>query len=120
MTAPLSVLIVEDEPLISMVLEDYIDGLGHRIAGTVDSLEDALARVEVGGFDLAILDVHLRNGTPAWPVADALADRGVAFVLATGGHIEPPPVRHATAPTLAKPYTLDGVKAALEATVNGK
>ena len=120
MTVPLSVLVVEDEPLIAMMLEDYIDGLGHRVAGAADSVEDALARIEEGGFDVVILDVHLRDGAAAWPVADALADRGVAFLLATGGHIEPPPARHANAPTLCKPYTIAGVKAALESTANGR
>lgn len=115
MSVPLSILIVEDEPLIAMMLEDFIDGLGHRVAGAVDCVEDALAKVAEGGFDLAILDVHLR-GAAAWPVADALADRGLAFLVATGGHVEPPPERHARAPVLPKPYTIDRVKSALEAT----
>ena len=115
MTVPLSILIVEDEPLIAMMLEDFLDGLGHRVAGAVDCVEDALARVEEGGFDVAILDVRLRDGAAAWPVADALADRGVAFVVATGGHVESPPARHAQARVLPKPYTIDGVKSALEA-----
>ena len=115
MTAPLSVLIIEDEPLIAMMLEDFLDGLGHRVAGAVDCVEDALARVEEGGFDVAILDVHLRDGAASWPVADALADKGVAFLVATGGHVEPPPERHAQARMLPKPYTIDGVKSALEA-----
>jgi CheY-like chemotaxis protein len=116
MIDPLTVLIVEDEPLIAMMLEDFIDGLGHRVAGAADSVEDALACVEAGGFDVAILDVHLRGGAPSWPVADALADRGVKFLVATGGHVEPPPERHAHAPVLSKPFTIDGVRAALEAT----
>jgi CheY-like chemotaxis protein len=116
MTGSLSVLIIEDEPLIAMMLEDYIDGLGHRVAGAAESVEEALARVEAGGFDIAILDVHLRGGAPSWPVADALADRGVRFLVATGGHVEPPPERHAGAPILSKPFTIEGVKMALEAT----
>jgi CheY-like chemotaxis protein len=119
MSVPLSILIVEDEPLIAMMLEDFIDGLGHRVAGAADSVEDALARVEQGGFDLAILDLHLRDGAAAWPVADALADRGVAFLVATGGHVEATPERHSRAPVLPKPYTLDGVKSALEKTAKG-
>ena len=119
MTAPLSVLIVEDEPLIAMMLEDFLDGLGHRIAGTADSVDDALAHVEAGGFDLVILDVHLRDGAASWPVADALADKGVKFLLSTGGQIEPPPDRHANAPALSKPFTIDGVRAAIEATAAG-
>ena len=113
MVVPLSVLIVEDEPLIAMMLEDFVDTLGHRVAGTADSVDSALARIKDGGFDVAILDVHLRGGQPSWPVADALSDRGVAFLLATGGHIEPPPARHAQAPLLPKPFTMGAVEAAL-------
>ena len=117
MTGSLSVLIIEDEPLIAMMLEDYIDGLGHRVAGAAESVEEALARVEAGGFDVAILDVHLRGGVPSWPVADALADRGLKFLVATGG-IEPPPERHAKAPILSKPFTIESVKMALEVTAD--
>ncbi|MDB5690095.1 MAG: response regulator receiver protein [Sphingomonas bacterium] len=119
MVAPLSILIVEDEPLISMMLEDFVDTLGHRVAGTADTVEAALACVADGGFDVAILDVHLRGGEASWPVADALFERDVPFLLATGGHVTPPPARHALAPTLAKPFTMDGVRAALEASVSG-
>ncbi|WP_419825407.1 response regulator [Sphingomonas sp.] len=111
MTSPRSVLVVEDESLIAMMLEDFIDGMGHRVVGVAESAADALARIaEEGEIDLAILDVHLRGGEPCWPVADALADRGIAFVLATGGHTEAPPARHAGAPTLNKPYTLADVE----------
>jgi CheY-like chemotaxis protein len=115
MVAQLSVLIIEDEPLIAMMLEDFVDTLGHVVAGTVDSVDAALQRVEAGGFDVAILDVHLRGGQPSWPVADALADRGIPFVLATGGHVTPPPARHADAPSLPKPFTMDNVDKALAA-----
>ena len=110
-----SILIVEDESLIAMMLEDFVDSLGHTVAGTEDNVSGALARAEAGGFDLAILDVHLR-GESCWPVADALADRGIPFLLATGGHTEPPPARHAQAPVLAKPFTLAGVEQAIDAT----
>ena len=110
----MSVLIIEDEPLIAMMLEDFVDSLGHRVAGSVDSVPDAMAAVADGGFDLAILDVHLR-GEACWPVADALADRDVPFVVSTGGHIEAPPARHAAAPSLPKPYTMDRVEAAISA-----
>ena len=74
-----------------MMLEDFVDTLGHSVAGTADCVADALARVEAGGVDIAILDVHLRGGEPSWPVADLLADRGIAFLISTGGHVDPPP-----------------------------
>jgi DNA-binding response OmpR family regulator len=113
MTQPFSILIIEDEPLISMMMEDFVDMLGYGVAGSVDSVVDALGQIEAGGFDAAILDVHLRDGV-CWPVADALAERNIPFLIATGGHVEPPPAAHADAPQLAKPFTLDGVTTALE------
>ena len=115
MSASLAILIVEDEPLIAMMLEDFLDSLGHRIVGTVDSVTDAMPYVDDGGFDVAIIDVHLRGGEVAWPLADKLMDRGLPFIVATGGHIEPPPARHAQAPVLAKPYTIDAIEPALNA-----
>lgn len=104
-----SILIVEDEPLIAMMLEDFLDSLGHQVAASCDNVADALAQVASGGFDVAILDVRLKDGEHIWPVADALADAGKPFVIATGGHVEPPPARHAAAPVLAKPYTMDAI-----------
>jgi len=108
-----SILIVEDEPLIAMMLEDFLDTLGHAVTATCDNVADALGQVESGGFDVAIIDVRLNDGEDIWPVADALADAGKPFVLATGGHVEPPPARHADAPVLAKPYTMDAIEPVL-------
>lgn len=107
-----SILIVEDEPLIAMMLEDFLDSLGHTVAATCDTVSEALARVGQGGFDVAIIDVNL-NGERVWPVADRLAAQGVPYVLATGGHIEPPPPEHAGVPVLSKPFTLDAIEPAL-------
>ena len=108
-----SILIVEDEPLIAMMLEDFLAELGHEVVGTCDSVEAALDHVEKGGFDVAIIDVQLKDGQRVWPVADRLAESGTPFVLATGGHVEDPPKAHADAPVLAKPYTLDAIAPAL-------
>jgi len=112
-----SILIIEDEPLIAMMLEDFLESLGHVPAGTADNVEDALDCVVRGGFDLAILDVNL-GARECWPVADALAARRIPFILATGGHINPAPADHAGAPTLPKPFTLDSVREALETAVS--
>ena len=110
----LSVLVVEDEPLIGMLLEDIVDSLGHDVVGCVDCVEDAIARIGEGGIDIAILDIHLRDGVPVWPVADALGERGVPYLLASGDQLESPPERHAGAPLLPKPFTIDEVRVALE------
>jgi len=83
-----------------------------------ESVAEALGHVEKGGFDVAIVDVSLTDGK-VWPVADRLAERGTPFVLATGGHLEPPPPRHAAVPVLAKPYTIDAIEPAIEQACGG-
>jgi DNA-binding response OmpR family regulator len=113
MTAPQRVLIVEDEPLIAMMLEDFLDILGKTVAGSADCVADALARIQDGGIDAAILDVNLRGGEKSWPIADALAAADVPFVLATGGSGDAVEPRHRSRPVLPKPFTMDGVEKAL-------
>lgn len=114
MSAGHSILIVEDEPLIAMMLEDFLESLGHSIAGTCDTVKSALDHVDKGGFDLAILDVNLK-GENVWPVASRLRERSVPFVIATGGHVDPPPPEFDNAPVIEKPYTVDRVTPAINA-----
>ena len=114
MSAGHSILIVEDEPLIAMMLEDFLESLGHSIAGTCDTVTSALDHVDKGGFDLAILDVNLK-GENVWPVASRLRERSVPFLIATGGHVDPPPPEFDDAPVIEKPYTVDRVTPAINA-----
>ena len=109
-----SILVVEDEPLIAMMLEDFLESLGHSVTATCESVADALAEADKGGFDLAILDVNLK-GESVWPVATRLREKNVPFVLATGGHVDPPPAEFANVPVIEKPYTVDRVTPALDA-----
>lgn len=108
-----NILVVEDEPLIAMMLEDFLETLGHKVHASCDNLTDALTEAETGGFDLAILDVNLK-GEAVWPVCERLRARGLPFVLASGGHVEPPPPEFAAVPLLEKPYTIDRITPALE------
>jgi DNA-binding response OmpR family regulator len=108
-----SILIVEDEPLIAMMLEDFLETLGHRIHASCDNVASAMGAAESGGFDVAILDVNLK-GEAVWPVARRLQEQGVPFVIASGGHVEPPPAEFASVPMLEKPYTIDRITPVLE------
>ena len=105
---PRTILIVEDEPLIAMMLEDFLLSQGHRVRGPCESVAEGLAAVAAEDFDLAILDVNLK-GESVWPVAAALRARAIPFVLASGGHVEPPPAEFASTPMIEKPYTIDRV-----------
>ena len=117
MSVSRSILVVEDEPLIAMMLEDFLETLGHKVHKTCDSVQcaiDAIEKSADGDVDVAILDVNL-NGETAWPVARKLRERSIPFVIATGGHVDPPPGEFADVPTIEKPYTVDRVTPAIQA-----
>ncbi len=107
--------VVEDEALVAMVLETMLDSLGCRVVGIAGSVAQAMHRIEhvAASVDAAILDVNLGNER-VFPVADALASRGVPFLFATGfGHNVGD--RYPDHVVLAKPYTKDSLAQALAA-----
>ena len=113
MGVPRRILIVEDEPLIAMMLADLVEDLGHEVHDSCDTLDSARAAASQGGFDLAILDIHLGDDA-IWSVVDILAANKTPFLLASGGHLDPPPQAYARAPIISKPYSLEMLGAHLE------
>lgn len=99
----LRVLLVEDEPMIAMMVEDCITDMGFHVVGPAAQLADAVALASAGAFDCAILDINIRGGT-SFAVADMLIARDCPFVLATGyGDCAIPPHLRAYR-RLTKPY----------------
>jgi CheY-like chemotaxis protein len=106
------ILVVEDESLVAMLLEDFLGELGYAIVGPFARIEDALARLEEGGIDGALLDVNLA-GERSYPIAEALATRGLPFTFVTGygeAGIEP---RFRKRPVVQKPFTQETLRRAL-------
>jgi CheY-like chemotaxis protein len=116
--APKRILIVEDELMISMLLEDMLTDLGYAIAGQAARLQQALDAVRDIDFDLAILDLNL-DGEPSGAVADALAARGRNFVFATGYSEGALPEAHRNRPVLKKPFQANELERLLERTLSG-
>jgi CheY-like chemotaxis protein len=110
----LRVLIVEDEALVSMLLEDMLADHGCEVAASASRIAQALEMVADDGLavDAAILDVNL-GGEPIFPVADALAARGVPFAFATGYGAGGLPENWRDRPTLQKPFSHEDVGRAL-------
>jgi CheY-like chemotaxis protein len=107
------ILVVDDEPLIAMLLEDWLVELGHEPVGPVNSVTDALELIEqTDRPDGAILDVAL-GAESSYPVADALASLGIPVLFATGHSGESLPARFKGAPTLTKPFDFETVKRAV-------
>jgi CheY-like chemotaxis protein len=99
----LRVLLVEDENLVAALLEDMLAELGHSVVGPVARLKKALEMAQREAIDLAILDVNI-NGEQAYPVAEALAARGIPFVFSTGYGERGLPPQYRGHPTLQKPF----------------
>ena len=78
-----SVLVVEDEFLIAADTQDVLTDLGYRVVGPALTLSEGLAAAERGGFEAALLDVNLTDGTSR-PIAELLRERGVPFAYVTG------------------------------------
>ena len=99
-------LVVEDEYMMAEDLRRDLEKAGAQVVGPVPSVADAL-RVLAGeaALDGAILDVNLR-GEKAYPVADALRERGIPFVLATGYEQWALPEAYKDVPRCDKPVDL--------------
>ena len=106
------VLVVEDEPLVAIMLEDFVQDLGCRFVQTVGTTSGALEALETATPDLVILDVTLNGAEPDFGLADALAAKGIPFLFSSGHHPDIVPERHRDRPFLGKPFaTSDLVEA---------
>lgn len=84
LSRPLRVILVEDEALISMIIEEMIGDLGCTTVGPAATLDGALELVgATADADCALLDINLR-GAPSWPIADALKAKGIPFAFVSG------------------------------------
>ena len=96
------ILLLEDEMMVAMLVQDMLEDAG-SILTPANTIPKALALVETERFDAAILDVNLA-GKQSYPVADALAARGIPFVFSTGySHAGLDPA-YRDIGVLAKPY----------------
>jgi len=79
------VLVVEDDPVVAMVVEDTLRDMGLGVLVDL-SLIDALSELESSDFDAALVDVGLR-GENAYPLIVALRERGIPFAVMSGGDL---------------------------------
>ncbi|MCF7750105.1 response regulator [Bacillus subtilis subsp. subtilis] len=106
------VLLVEDESLVAMMVEDCLIELGYDVAAVAASVEAALAAVQAGTIDCAVLDVNL-GGTPSFPVAEALEARGIPYMFVTGYDGAAIPAHFRPRHGLQKPFRVRELQEAL-------
>jgi PAS domain S-box-containing protein len=96
------VLLVEDEPLVAMMMGEALRELGFSVIGPCVTAADAVATIGSTDVRAAILDVNL-DGALVYPVADLLVARDIPFAFITGYGEESLSPRYANVPVLQKP-----------------
>jgi two-component SAPR family response regulator len=111
----LSVLVVDDETMIAMLLEDMLLDIGCNVVGPASSVAQSLALIEASErkLDGAFLDINLR-GEFVYPVADALMARDVPFVFVTGYAAHGIDPHYAAIPALSKPFPLNAINSVVQ------
>lgn len=105
------VLVVEDDPVVAMVVEDTLRDMGLDVLVDL-SLVDALGDIESSDFDVAVIDVGLR-GENAHPVMVALQERQVPFMVMSGGDLLPLAAEFPQVPMLTKPLDMKSLQQAM-------
>jgi CheY-like chemotaxis protein len=108
----LRLLVVEDEVMISALVEDMLTELGHSVVGLATSVDEAAGLAAGAEFDVALLDVNLQGETIEG-VAATLARRGKPFVFTTGYGERAIPPAFKDRPLLPKPYHIEQLSAIL-------
>lgn len=97
------VLVVEDELLVALMIEDFLSDLGCCTVGPFGDVPAALHAARTAPIDLAVLDVNL-DGERVYPVAEALAARGIPFLFLSGYGEDAVPAEHREWRVCAKPF----------------
>lgn len=101
MRTPIRVLIVEDEPLIACLYEDYFTGTEFKVIADFDCGSHANEYIRANDFDLAIVDFKLRDG-PCHSTVEALRRHKKPFLIVSG--YDEADQDFAGLPWLAKPF----------------
>jgi PAS domain S-box-containing protein len=107
------VLLVEDEPLVSMMLADMLSAFGHKVDGPYNRFPDAILAAKSNNLQAGILDVNL-GGEKTYAVADILATRKIPFAFVTGYGPDAILSEFSHAPVLQKPIEAAKLHALLQ------
>lgn len=93
---------------------DLLIDLGCEVVGPAPNMAAARELVEAGGFDAALMDIHIR-GERVFPLCEMLDARGIPFVLTSGYADWHMHEKWQDRPRLQKPYTVEQVEKTLSA-----
>ena len=108
----ISVLVVEDSPVVAPFTRDVLSELGCRVVGPATNMADARALAGTEQIDAAIIDIRIR-GEKSFAICEILAARDVPFFLTSGFADWPIPEEWKDRPRLQKPYSIGDLERTL-------
>ena len=101
------ILVVEDDPVLSLALDDALREAGAREVVICPSIASTMEALEAGEADAVVIDVHLADRDDGWALAeliDQLGPRKPRIVFSTGSPEDIPPQIAEMGMVFEKPY----------------
>lgn len=115
----LRVLVVEDDMLVSMLFEDMLVDLGCEVVGPAERVAKGTTLAASERIDCALLDINVA-GEDVYPVATALARRGIPFAFVTGYHADRAADEYRNRPALQKPVRIAELEKVIRKALEGQ
>ena len=116
MSAPLKVLIVEDEALLALDIQMILEDLGHEVLGEATSISDlAELRGVMRAPDVAFVDIQLAGGDSGLDACALILKNweGVLVVFVTANPLKIPRDFAGGHAVISKPFTRNGLISAI-------
>jgi two-component system, response regulator PdtaR len=109
----LRVLVIEDDPVIAMLLAELLAGMGHDVCATAATEADAVIAATRYRPDLMIVDAGLGQGSGVSAIEEILRARRIAHVFLTGD-VAKVQLRKPDAVVVQKPFRLSELANAID------
>jgi len=110
----LNILITEDEPIQAEELQAIVRDLGHQVLGVAATVHAAMRLAEHAECDLALVDVHLRDGATGPELARRLwQENGIVVIFTTSNPDGIPDDFGSACGVLTKPLSEQSIKSTI-------
>lgn len=113
-----NVLIVEDDPQIAESLSDMLEIIDHKVVGIAASYDEAVAKLEEGEAEIALLDIQLKGEKSGIDVAEKIKNGiNIPFIFTTA-YADKETIKKASEHSpygyIVKPYGMKDINAGIE------
>jgi len=110
---PQSLIVIDDEPILTTMISDLASELGWTVDGSAHSEAEGFKVLAGCHPGLALLDINL-GLTTSLAIAATCRDRNIPIVLMTGYTARDVPSQCGDAPILTKPFSEGELQRAIE------